>query len=128
MMFVAGFLFVLGGVAAFAVLAFLFLTDVGRAILALVALLLMLAALALIAIFGWPLLQSFLHHEGVREGMSWLGGAFIVGFPIWMVWVEISDRREAKRHGITYAEFHKRKYPQAPTYTPPKYPPRFPNR
>src|SRR5690606_8603237 len=115
-MFIAGFLFVLGGVAALVVLAFLFLTDAGRAILALIALLLMLAVLALIAIFGWPLLQSFLHDDGVREVMSWLGGAFLIGLPIWIVWVEVSDRREAKRRGVTYAEFHKQKYPQAPTY------------
>lgn len=123
-MLLAGFLFVLGGVAALALLAFLFLTDVGRAILAIIVLLLMLAVLALIAIFGWPLLQGFLRDDGVREAMSWLGGAFLIGFPVWVVWVEVSDRREAKRRGMTYAEFHKQKYPQAPRYSPPpKYPP-----
>lgn len=119
-MFVAGFVFVLGGLAALAVVALLLFTDVGRAILAFLVLLFMLAVFAGMAMFGWPVLQSISRDEGAREIMHWLGGVMLVGIALWMIWTEISGRIEARRGGISYAAFIAEKSSDAPKYSPPR--------
>jgi hypothetical protein len=119
-MFVAGFLFVLGGVAALALLAFLFLTELGRTIFALAAVLALVAGFGFVVLFGGPIVQSLLFNESMRDITHWLGGALLVGLLIWAVWTEISGRLEAKRRGVSYAVYIGQKYPDALKYTPPR--------